>query len=179
MKYTITLTGYGCDAVIHSITNEQLETFTENNVPDGGMTNEEICDVLELDSIYDADDIVNGLYFNNQDLIDTLEIVVEDEDRNEIWKSGKDFSFDYDTFETSCQFYDDNYFVVESTQKGQFRIFELETEEFNPELLTPVVVELFDGIFELITALSYDGEELEADFGDTRSTGDNYFLFEA
>ena len=179
MKYTITLSGYGCDAIIHPINNEQLETFTENNVPDGGMPNEEICEVLELDSIYDADDIVNGLYFDNEDLINTMEIVVEDENGNEVWKSDKNFTFDYDAFETTSQFYDDNYFVVESTQKGQFRVFELETEEFNPELLTPVVVELFDGIFELITALAYDGEELEADYGDTRSTGDNYFLFES
>lgn len=179
MKYKITVSGYGCDAIIHTISEEQLETFTENNVSDGEMTNEEICDVLELDSIYDSDDIVNGLYFDNEELINTMEIVVEDEDGNEVWKSDKDFSFDYDTFETTFHFYDDNYFIVESMQKGQFRIFDLETEEFNPKLLTPVVVELLDGAFELITSLHYDGEELDGDFGDTRNTGDNYSLFEA
>jgi hypothetical protein len=108
-----------------------------------------------------------------------MEIVVEDEDGNEVWKSDKNFSFDYDSFETTFHFYNDNYFIVESMQKGQFRIFDLETEEFNPKLLTPVVVELLDGAFELITSLHYDGEELDGDFGDTRNTGDNYSLFEA
>ena len=177
-KFKIKISGYGCDAIVFPINDEQLSIFIEGDVVEDAMTPEEICEVLDIDDYYGSDTIVNGLYFDNQNLFKSMAIVVNDENDNEVWRTDDNFSFDYDSFETEFIYNEEPYFVVESIEKGEFRVFELETETFNSELLTPVVVELLDGVLELMTTLSYDGVVLEGEFGDTRGTGDNYHIFE-
>ena len=177
-KFKITVSGYGCDAIIFPITDEQMSTFQDGEVVDGGMDSEEICEVLEVDDYYSADNMVNGLYFNNEGLSKSINIVVENEIGDEIWRTDDSFKFDYETVETDYLFNEEPYFLVEAIEKGVFRVYEIEADSFNPELLTPVVVELLDGVLELMTTLSYDGVVLDGEFGDTRGTGDNYYLYE-
>ncbi len=177
-KFKIEIIGVGCDTIIFPISEEQLETLSDGNVLDGEMTSEEICEVLEIDDYYDSENMMNGLYFDNKNLSKSFTIIVKDEDDNEVWRMGDSFKFDYDSFEIEFLYNEEDYFMVESIQKGNFRVFELETEEFNPELLSPIVVEVLDGVLEIMTSLAYDGEELYGEFGDTTNKGDNYHLFE-
>ena len=66
---------------------------------------------------------------------------------------------------------------VEDYQKGNFFNYTLETEEeFNPEMLVGVLVELLDGCSELITDIKYKDHEMVKDYGDTRSKGFTYML---
>lgn len=170
MKYTIEVNGKGAEAFIHKLTEEQYEALQDGGVEEDQMDTDQISEVLGVDFL-ETDDIITGIYSGS----DNIEIIVKDESGKVIWKS--DDEFEFEEYEDEYQFNDTTYFSAEDYQKGNFFNYTLETEEeFNPEMLTAVLVELLDGCSELITDIKYKDHEMIKDYGDTRSKGFNYML---
>ena len=83
------------------------------------------------------------------------------------------------TISKARTFNEDSQIRIKGTVEVAERVvkFELETEEeFNPEMLVGVLVELLDGCSELITDIKYKDHEMVKDYGDTASKGFTYFL---
>ena len=83
------------------------------------------------------------------------------------------------TISKARTFNEDSQIRIKGTVEVAERVvkFELETEEeFNPEMLVGVLVELLDGCSELITDIKYKDHEMVKDYGDTTSKGFTYFL---
>ena len=170
MKYTIEVNGKGGEAFIHKLTDEQYETLIDGDVEDDMMNTDEISEVLGVDFL-DTDDIVTGIYIGS----DNIFIKVTDESGNVVWES--DDEFDFEEYEEDYLYNDDKYFSIEDCIKGNFFNYVLETdEEFDPGLLSAKVVELLDGLSELIIDIKYDGQEMEKEYGDTSSKGFSYML---
>lgn len=170
MKYTIEVNGKGGEAFIHKLTEEQYEALQDGGVEDDQMDKDQIDEILGVDFL-ETDDIITGIYSGS----DSIEIIVKDESGEIVWQSDDEFIFE--EVEDDYQFNDTNYFSAEDYQKGNFFNYILETEEeFNPEMLTAVLVELLDGCSELITDIKYKEHQMIKDYGDTRSKGFNYML---
>jgi hypothetical protein len=170
MKYTIEVNGKGGEAFIHKLTEEQYEALQDGGVEDDQMDKDQIDEILGVDFL-ETDDIIMGIYSGS----DNIEIVVKDESGEIVWQSDDEFIFE--EVEDDYQFNDTTYFSAEDYQKGNFFNYILETEEeFNPEMLTAVLVELLDGCSELITDIKYNEHQMIKDYGDTRSKGFNYML---
>ena len=170
MKYTIEVNGKGAEAFIHKLTQEQFERLDEGGVEDDAMDQDEINEILGKDFL-ETDDIITGIYPGS----DNIMIRVLDESGEVVWES--DDEFDFEEYEDDYKFNDTTYFSAEDYQKGNFFNYELETDEdFNPDLLSAVTVELLDGRSELVVDIKYNGQEMTKDYGDTRSTGFTYML---
>jgi len=170
MKYTIEVNGKGAEAFIHKLTQEQFERLDEGGVEDDVMDQDEINEILEKDFL-ETDDIIIGIYPGS----DNIMIKVLDESGEVVWES--DDEFDFEEYEDDYKFNDTTYFSAEDYQKGNFFNYELETDEdFNPDLLSAVTVELLDGRSELIVDIKYNGQEMTKDYGDTTSKGFTYML---
>lgn len=170
MKYTIEVNGKGGEAFIHKLTEEQFETLQDGGVEENQMDHEQISEVLGMDFL-DTEDIITGIYTGGEN----IQIIVKDESGEIVWES--DDEFDFESWEDEYLFNDTTYFSAEDYQKGNFFNYVLETEdEFNPEMLTAVLVELLDGCSELITDIKYNEHEMIKDYGDTRSSGFTYML---
>lgn len=170
MKYKIEVYGKGGEAFIHKLTEDQYETLQDNGVEDDLMDHEQISEVLGTDFL-ETEEIMMGIYTGGEN----IQIIVKDESGEVVWKS--DDNFDFEEYEDYYQFNDANYLLIEDYQKGNFFNYELETEEeFNPEMLVGVLVELLDGCSELITDIKYKDHEMVKDYGDTTSKGFTYFL---
>jgi hypothetical protein len=134
------------------------------------MDHEQISEVLGTDFL-ETEEIIMGIYTGGEN----IQIIVKDESGEVVWKSDEDF--DFEEYEDYYQFNDANYLLIEDYQKGNFFKYELETEEeFNPEMLVGVLVELLDGCSELITDIKYKDHEMVKDYGDTTSKGFTYML---
>jgi hypothetical protein len=170
MKYTIEVNGKGGEAFIHKLTEEQYETLQDNGVEDDLMEKDQIDEVLGIDFL-DTEEIIMGIYQGGEN----IQIIVKDESGKVIWESEDDF--DFEEYEDEYQFNDTTYFSAEDYQKGNFFNYTLETDEdFNPEMLVAVLVELLDGRSELITDIKYKDHEMIKDYGDTTSKGFTYML---
>ena len=170
MKYTIEVNGKGGEAFIHKLTEEQYETLQDNGVEDDLMEKDQIDEVLGIDFL-DTEEIVMGIYTGGEN----IQIIVKDESGEVVWESDDDF--DFEEYEDEYQFNDTTYFSAEDYQKGNFFNYTLETDEdFNPEMLVAVLVELLDGRSELITDIKYKDHEMVKDYGDTISKGFTYML---
>lgn len=170
MKYKIEVYGKGGEAFIHKLTEDQYETLQDSGVEDDLMDHEQISEVLGIDFL-ETEEIIMGIYTGGEN----IQIIVKDESGEVFWKS--DDNFDFEEYEDYYQFNDVNYLLIEDYQKGNFFNYELETEEeFNPEMLVGVLVELLDGCSELITDIKYKDHEMVKDYGDTTSKGFTYFL---
>lgn len=170
MKYTIEVNGKGGEAFIHKLTEEQYEILQDGGVEDDLMEKDQIDDVLGMDFL-DTEEIITGIYTGS----DNIWIKVMDESGEVVWESDEDF--DFEEYEDYYQFNDTNYLSAEDYQKGNFFNYTLETEEeFNPEMLVAVLVELLDGRSELITDIKYKDHEMIKDYGDTTSKGFTYML---
>jgi len=188
MKYKIILGGRGADVWVHNLTEEQREQLEEGNVEGDEMDIDQIAEVLGLDHIDGTDEVYGGPYMGKTNFV----IEVYDEEDKKIWDSynGKEtftdeeakefWDFDYDLIEE----YDkheivadsENTLLVEDYQKGNWRQYEIETDSFDPNKITPVVKEVGEMI-EIITGLCYEGVELETvDWLDTWSKGYYYHL---
>jgi hypothetical protein len=95
------------------------------------------------------------------------ELVFESSD---VW----DFNPDVDYHHESL-FEEGDYLILESYCKGTFFELELETDEFDPNKMEPVVVEINERI-DILTGIRYNGEELEFEYGDYDSKGYYYYL---
>jgi hypothetical protein len=170
MKYTIEVTGKGGEAFIHKLTEEQYETLQDGGVEEDQMDTDQISEVLGVEFL-ETDNIITGIYTGGENIL----ITVKDESGEVVWES--DDEFDFESWEDEYLFNDATYFSAEDYQKGNFFNYVLETdEEFNPEMLTAVLVELLDGCSELITDIKYNDHEMVKDYGDTRSCGFTYML---
>ena len=170
MKYTIEVNGKGGEAFIHKLTEEQYETLQDNGVEDDLMEKDQIDEVLGIDFL-DTEEIVMGIYTGGEN----IQIIVKDESGEVVWESDDDF--DFEEYEDEYQFNDTTYFSAEDYQKGNFFNYTLETDEdFNPDMLVAVLVELLDGRSELITDIKYKDHEMVKDYGDTISKGFTYML---
>ena len=170
MKYTIEVNGRGGENFIHKLTEEQYETLQDGGVEDNDMSQDQISEVLGT-HILEAEEMITGIYTGS----DNISITVKDESDEVVWESEDDF--DFEEYENYYQFNDTHYLSVEDYQKGNFFNYTLETdEEFNPEMLVAVLVELLDGCSELITDIKYKDHEMIKDYGDTSSKGFTYML---
>ena len=170
MKYTIEVNGKGGEAFIHKLNEEQYETLQDGGVEDDLIDKDQIDEILGTDFL-DTDDIIMGIYTGGEN----IQIIVKDESGEVVWESEDDF--DFEEYENYYQFNDTHYLSVEDYQKGNFFNYTLETdEEFNPEMLVAVLVELLDGCSELITDIKYKDHEMIKDYGDTSSKGFTYML---
>ncbi len=170
MKYTIEVSGKGAEAFIHKVTQDQYEQFQESGLEDDAMDTDEINEVLGNDFL-ETDEIITGIYPGS----DNIWIKVMDESGDVVWESDEDFEFE--EYHDEYKFNDTTYFNAEDYQKGNFFNYELETDEdFDPSLLTAVLVELLDGRSELITDIKYNGQDMKKDYGDTTSKGFSWML---
>ena len=170
MKYTIEVNGRGGENFIHKLTEEQYETLQDGGVEDNDMSQDQISEVLGTHFL-EAEEMITGIYTGS----DNISITVKDESDEVVWESEDDF--DFEEYENYYQFNDTHYLSVEDYQKGNFFNYTLETdEEFNPEMLVSVLVELLDGCSELITDIKYKDHEMIKDYGDTSSKGFTYML---
>ena len=170
MKYTIEVNGRGGENFIHKLTEEQYETLQDGGVEDNDMSQDQISEVLGTHFL-EAEEMITAIYTGS----DNISITVKDESDEIVWESEDDF--DFEEYENYYQFNDTHYLSVEDYQKGNFFNYTLETdEEFNPEMLVAVLVELLDGCSELITDIKYKDHEMIKDYGDTSSKGFTYML---
>ena len=134
------------------------------------MDQDEINEILECDFL-ETEEMVFGIYPGGENIW----IKVTDESGEVIWESDEDFEFE--EIEDEYRYNDTTYFSAEDYQKGNFFNYVLETdEEFNPQLLSAVVLEILDGRSELIIDIKYNGQEMKKDHGDTTSKGFTYML---
>lgn len=173
MKYTLEISGRGCEAFLFKLTDEQFETLYDADVEGDALSVEEVCNILEIEDFFSTNDCLTGLY-NGKNNGEYLWIKVLDENEEVIWESEE--NFDFEEIEDYYEYNDGHYLLVEDYQKGNFFNFVLETDEFNPNLLSAKIIELLDGRQELITDLKYDGEEMLKDYGDTSSKGYTFIL---
>ncbi len=136
----------------------------------GLIFKDQINEVLGIDFL-DTEEIITGIYPGGEN----FQIIVKDESGEVVWES--DENFEFEEYEDDYQYNDTNYFSAEDYQKGNFFNYELETEEeFNPEMLVAVLVELLDGRSEIITDIKYKDHEMSKEYGDTTSKGFTYML---
>ena len=170
MKYTIEVNAKGAEAFIHKITQEQYDNFQESGLEDDAMDVDEINEVLGVDFL-ETEEIITGIYPSSENIW----ITVTNEAGEVVWESDEDF--DFAEYKNEYKFNDDLYFSAEDYQKGNFFNYQLETdEEFNPELLSAVLVEILDGRSDLIVDVLYDDKEMKKDYGDTTSKGFTWML---
>ena len=175
MKYKIEVSGKGGDSFIFRLTEEQREKLSDADVESGSMEYDEICAILGVEDYFSGNDQIMGLY-NGKNHGEHLYIEVFDESGEVIWQSPEDY--DFQEVEESYEYNDENFLLIEDYQKGLFFHYELELDEdFNSDLLSIKIVELLDGMSELITDIKYNGETIGfKDYGDTSSKGYNYYL---
>jgi hypothetical protein len=175
MKYKIEVSGRGGDSNIFKLTEEQREKLSDGDVESGSMDYDDICKILGVDDYFSSSDQIMGLY-NGKNHGEHLYIEVFDESGESVWQSPEDYNFE--EVEDCYEHNDGNYLLIEDYQKGLFFHYELDLdEEFNPDLLSIKIVELLDGMSELITDVKYDGQTIGfKDYGDTSSKGYTFYL---
>lgn len=175
MKYKIEVSGRGGDSFIFRLTEEQREKLSDGDVESGSMDYDEVCEILGVDDYFSGNDQIMGLY-NGKNHGEHLFIEVFDDKGELVWSSPEDY--DFEEVEESYEYNDGNFLLIEDYQKGLFFNYELELEEdFNPDLLSIKIVELLDGMSELITDIKYNGQTIDSkDYGDTSSKGFTFLL---
>ena len=181
MKYTINLGGRGGDIYVYELNKEQKTQLTEGNVadPKGSTLNEEaISEILGVEFVDDSDKTYTGVY----DDPSLMMVEVTNEEGEIVFdssQSDKDWYFNLETLSEhemhESVHNEGNCLFVENYCKGNFFIFEVETEYFNPALLSPICLQV-GGRFNLIVGLCYDGEELMKKYDDYWSNGLYYYL---
>ena len=177
MKYKIKLGGRGADIWIQNLNDEQRQVLQEGRVETDQMEYDEIAKVLNKDNVDDSDETYTGVY----DDIKTIVLEVYDESDNLIFDSTtiENWYFDLDTLDEhdvyESVYEEGNYLFVESYSKGTFFEFELETDNFDVNKLSPKKLEINER-FDLINGLLYDGVELDFEFGDYWGKGYYYHL---
>lgn len=180
MKYKIVLGGRGADIYIHKINKEQHKLLKEGQVEVNQMEYEEIAKVLNSEEVDITDDIYTGLYWGSSaedfqiEVFDETDKIVFDSLSTEKWYFDENILMEYENYDSVFD-EDIPLLIVESYSKGTFFNFELETEDFDPKKLSPVITEINER-FELITGLCYEGVELNYEFGDYWGKGYYYHL---
>ena len=169
MKYKIILSGKGSESYIHQLNDSQFESLKELDIENADPDIDEVSEILDKNDIFETDNTFLGPYNDPENYI----IEVFDESENLIWSSSDDFVY----CEFDCKFDNDRTLIVEDYSKGQYFLYTLECDEFDPEKLKPIVVEVGER-FEIITDLMYDDVNLAdtKDWLDYWSKGLYYYL---
>ena len=170
--YRITVSGRGSESYIHKLDDNQGKSLFDLNVEDNECSNEEICEILNKNDIFDTDDIVLGVYNNPEHYY----IEVKNDNNVLIWDSTTKHEFK-DT-QVEYEFGDDKILIVEDYVKGILFTYEIELEEdFDSDKLTPIITDIGERI-EVITDLMYGDVDLSffKDYGDYWSKGISYYL---
>jgi hypothetical protein len=167
MKYKIVISGRGSETYVHKLNEDQINIIKEMDLEDPDV--DELSSILKKEDIFDTDDIIFGAYSSPENFL----IIVYDEEDNLIWESSDDHEFEDCDFR--CVFDMDKVLLIEDYVKGQFYSYELETDDFDFNKLTPVITEIGERI-EVITDLVYDDQSLEKDYLDYWSKGMYYYL---
>jgi hypothetical protein len=174
MKYTIQITGEGADNFIFKLSENQRQKLWDADVESGNVDQEEICEILEIETIFETDDNFIGLYIG-ENHGEHLKITVLDSSDHPVWESNNQFNFK--DFKMIEQYSDGEYLLIEDFQKGHFFDYTLESDtQFNPDLLSCKIVNLLDGVSQVITQIQYAGVNLDYDYIDTSSKGFTYYL---
>jgi hypothetical protein len=173
MKYKISISGRGADMYVHKLNDEQKEILSES--ANGiyiktSMEYEEINEILGY-PCDESDDVFAGVFYDADWVI-----LVHDENGELVFESDDDWHFnpEIDPHDESL-FEEEGYLIVESYCRGTFFEYELETDEFDPNKLEPVLVELNER-FQLLKGVIYDGQEMDFEWGDYDSRGYYYYL---
>ena len=171
MKYKIILSGKGSESYIHQLNDSQFESLKELDIENTDPDIDEVSKILDKNDIFETDNTFLGPYNDPENYI----IEVFDESENLIWSSSDDHEFVDCEFD--CKFDNDRTLIVEDYSKGQYFLYTLECDEFDPEKLKPIVVEVGER-FEIITDLMYDDVNLAdtKDWLDYWSKGLYYYL---
>ena len=175
MKYKIEVSGRGSESFIFQLTEEQREKLSDMDVESGDMEHEDIYQILGVEDYFSSDSSITGIY-NGKYHGEHLYIEVFDESGQLLWASDEDYNFE--EVEYHYEYNVGNFLLVSDSQKGCFFTYDLELDDdFNPDLLSIKLVELLDGMSELITDVKYDGQIIDIkDYGDTSSKGYTYNL---
>jgi hypothetical protein len=164
MKYTIEVNGKGAECIVRQITQEQRQQLIDGEVESDAMSYDEICESLGTEDLYDGEsEIASGVY-NESDM---FEVIVRNENGNQIWY-GDGEGFEDSEYEF---LFDEDFFIAEDYQKGNFFEMQIETDKFEPEKLIPIVTSIGNESIEVISGFMYDGQKLEVVGGDTSSKG--------
>lgn len=171
MKYTVSITGYGAEVTQGMLPIESAESLLAQ-ADEAGMSiadfiatsqdNDHLFDWYEIDDNFHA----FGAYYN------TAEIVVEDENGNVIYSDkATNVKVSENNVTESIYPEDSVNFAVGiltciDTTKGTFTTGTINTEEFNPELLSIKIKAL--GEYPIIDSVEYNSASIEdLDFGDS------------
>lgn len=167
-KYFIEVGGKGGECYIHKITDEQKELLKD--VESDSLEFDEISKILNLNDVFETDDIVLGVYPSS------TFITVKNENGDVIWESPNDF--EYEENEWNYIFETDQCLIAEDYCKGHFFTYEIDLDEdFDYKKLKPVITEISERI-EIITDLIYNNVDLSPfkEYGDYWSKGFTYYL---
>lgn len=179
MKYKITLGGRGADIWIHRINEEQHRLLKEGDVVRDKIEMDDIAKILNKEMVDESDEVYTGVYDSGDDdvviqVFNESDEMIFDSLEDKDWAFDDELKMEYDNYEFIAE-EEEPMFFVESYSKGTFFSFEVETDEFDPYKLSPVITEINER-FELITGLCYDGQVLEKEFDDYWGKGYYYHL---
>jgi hypothetical protein len=176
MKYKIKIFGKGADCFLFKLTEEQYEYLSDNGVQEGSMDIIEIQDYLEIGDIGESELTITGPYTEES----CLGLIVEDEQSNEVFNSYNNREKIEEILENSKWLgtdYDEGFFLaIEDHVKGKFFSTEIEIDEpFDINKLSLSITDLAE-VRDIVSSVSYNGKELELEFGDYSSRGFSFIL---
>jgi hypothetical protein len=166
MKYKIEIHGLGAEFALYELNPETKETLFESDVESGNMEQDEICQLLNIEYLFEDKETILGLCDGE------YQVFVYDENDELVWESeetGLD-NTEFDSDESEGEF-----LLVEDCQKGNFFTGHFESDTFDPELLSSVNREYIRQ-YSSVVKFKYDDEVIETDWSDTSSKGFNFYL---
>jgi len=170
-SYKIIIGGRGSEVYPFKISEDQFDTFYNEEVEEEKMDYDDICEILEVESYFDCpNETIMGVY------PDALYLTIEDENGN-ILHQIQEVNYDnVDYGDNYCG--DDLYLFVEDYCKGDHVVYDITLEdEFDIEKLKLSLTNIGD-IIELVTGITYNGNDynIYKGYGDTSSKGYYYRL---
>lgn len=186
--YRIELRGYGGEIVVGKISREAYDWFTDNEIDPNDYAWGDADDYEDIPEglfypgeWHECDNLAHawGVEFSEENLL-----TVYDENQNEIYEKPLSYELEEDGVELSFGAHDEIYasnyegecvYVGQSFEKGQFFAADIAlTQPFDPSKLS-IEYEDIDG-WTIVSSVSYNGEELTNDGGDTIGKGSNSYV---
>lgn len=162
MKFKINLSGKGGECYLFKIDEEQANYLSDNDLESDSM---DISEVLGIDDIAESNLIITGPYAEH----DSIYLTIDDENGNQIFNSEKQKNLLDTVFENSnwvgTDYDDTNYLAIEDYIKGNFYTAEIEADEFDIGKLSLVITTVAERL-DIVSAIIYDGNKLEVEWGD-------------
>lgn len=190
VTYRVELAGYGGEIVMGKVSREFYDYIKDNDITPNDYawgSDKDYEDVPEGGFVagewHECDNIVHAW---GAEVCDSSVLIVTDENGDEVVNCELTYDgLEEHNIETEFGPNDETHaseqeegtcvFVNQSYEKGQFFAADINLRApFNPAKLK-VVFEDIDG-WQLATSVTYDGEELDADGGDTNGKGSNTYI---